>query len=118
MAGHRGAEGMEGVPVESRERSQRWSESVYETCNSEHNRRVQIWDVESGAFFVLEVHSDNIFSLAFNYESNSIITGSKNNLVAIWRCREGTPSCDRSLDSYERGYKLNETTSFFRRLMP
>jgi WD40 repeat protein len=79
---------------------------------------MQIWDVESGTFFVLGVHSDNIFSLAFNYESSSIITGSKNNLVAMWRCREGTPSCDRRLDSYERGYKLNETTSFFRRLMP
>ncbi len=34
---------------------------------------------------VLEGHSDEIFSCAFNYEGDSIITGSKDNTCRIWR---------------------------------
>lgn len=34
---------------------------------------------------VLSGHSDEIFSCAFNYEGDSIITGSKDNTCRIWR---------------------------------
>lgn len=34
---------------------------------------------------VLEGHTDDIFSCAFNYEGDTIITGSKDNTCRIWR---------------------------------
>lgn len=34
---------------------------------------------------VLEGHTDEIFSCAFNYEGDFIITGSKDNTCRIWR---------------------------------
>ena len=33
----------------------------------------------------LEGHSDEIFSCSFNYEGDTIITGSKDNTCGIWR---------------------------------
>ncbi|RYY85909.1 hypothetical protein EON63_06680 [archaeon] len=35
---------------------------------------------------VLEGHTDEIFSCAFNYEGDTIITGSKDNTCRIWKC--------------------------------
>ena len=47
----------------------------------------QVWDVESGdCLQVLEGHTDEIFSAAFNYEGDTIITGSKDNTCRIWKC--------------------------------
>jgi WD40 repeat protein len=34
---------------------------------------------------VLEGHDDEIFSCAFNYEGDTIITGSKDNTCRIWK---------------------------------
>jgi dynein assembly factor with WDR repeat domains 1 len=34
---------------------------------------------------VLEGHEDEIFSCAFNYEGDTIITGSKDNTCRIWK---------------------------------
>ena len=34
---------------------------------------------------MLEGHEDEIFSCAFNYEGDTIITGSKDNTCRIWR---------------------------------
>ena len=34
---------------------------------------------------VLEGHEDDIFSAAFNYSGDTIITGSKDNTCRIWR---------------------------------
>ena len=34
---------------------------------------------------VLEGHTDEIFSAAFNYEGDTIITGSKDNTCRIWK---------------------------------
>lgn len=35
---------------------------------------------------VLEGHTDEIFSCAFNYDGDTIITGSKDNTCRIWKC--------------------------------
>ena len=35
---------------------------------------------------LLEGHTDEIFSCAFNYEGDTIITGSKDNTCRIWKC--------------------------------
>jgi dynein assembly factor with WDR repeat domains 1 len=35
---------------------------------------------------ILEGHTDEIFSCAFNYEGDTIITGSKDNTCRIWKC--------------------------------
>jgi len=35
---------------------------------------------------VLEGHTDEIFSAAFNYDGDTIITGSKDNTCRIWKC--------------------------------
>lgn len=46
----------------------------------------RLWDVEEGVELqVLKGHSDEIFSCAFNYEGDTIITGSKDNTCIIWR---------------------------------
>ena len=34
---------------------------------------------------MLEGHTDEIFSAAFNYEGDTIITGSKDNTCRIWK---------------------------------
>jgi dynein assembly factor with WDR repeat domains 1 len=46
----------------------------------------RLWDLESGACLqVLEGHTDEIFSAAFNYEGDTVITGSKDNTCRIWK---------------------------------
>ena len=58
----------------------------------------RLWDVETGEelqqlqsntiyliFVNLLGHTDEIFSIAFNYESDTIITGSKDNTCIIWK---------------------------------
>jgi WD40 repeat protein len=48
--------------------------------------RRRLWDLESGACLqVLEGHTDEIFSCAFNYEGDTLISGSKDNTCRIWR---------------------------------
>ena len=48
--------------------------------------RRRLWDLESGVCLqVLEGHTDEIFSCAFNYEGDTLITGSKDNTCRIWR---------------------------------
>ena len=44
-----------------------------------------LWDAETGDCLQrLDGHGDEIFSCAFNYEGDTIITGSKDNTVRIW----------------------------------
>jgi dynein assembly factor with WDR repeat domains 1 len=45
-----------------------------------------LWSVDTGnETQVLEGHEDEIFSCAFNYEGDTIITGSKDNTCRIWK---------------------------------
>jgi dynein assembly factor with WDR repeat domains 1 len=47
---------------------------------------VRLWDVETGTCKqVLEGHKEEIFSCAFNYDGNTIITASKDNTCRIWK---------------------------------
>ena len=36
--------------------------------------------------WIAQGHIDEIFSCAFNYEGDTIITGSKDNTCRIWKC--------------------------------
>lgn len=46
----------------------------------------RLWDSETGELLQqLEGHTDEIFSCSFNYEGDTIITGSKDNTCGIWR---------------------------------
>jgi dynein assembly factor with WDR repeat domains 1 len=46
-----------------------------------------MWSVETGECLqILEGHIDEIFSCAFNYEGDTVITGSKDNTCRIWKC--------------------------------
>ena len=46
---------------------------------------VRLWDVETGILKQkLEGHKDEIFSCAFNYDGDTIITASKDNTCNIW----------------------------------
>merc|ERR1712070_1258941 len=50
------------------------------------DRTCRLWAVETGECLqVLEGHSDEIFSCAFNYTGETVITGSKDNTCRIWR---------------------------------
>ena len=40
-------------------------------------------------FQILEGHTDEIFSCAFNYEGETIITGSFDHTVKVWDVRNG-----------------------------
>lgn len=47
---------------------------------------VRLWDVETGnCTQTLEGHKEEIFSCAFNYYGNTIITASKDNTCRIWK---------------------------------
>jgi dynein assembly factor with WDR repeat domains 1 len=47
---------------------------------------VRLWDTESGQCRqTLEGHKEEIFSCAFNYDGNTIITESKDNTCRIWK---------------------------------
>eukprot|EP00435_Cladocopium_sp_Y103_P011420 s3296_g3.t1 len=53
------------------------------------DRTCRLWSVETGECLqVLEGHSDEIFSCAFNYEGDTVITGSKDPTGGAWRCYE------------------------------
>jgi hypothetical protein len=57
------------------------------SASSDHTCR--LWDTNSGACVqVLDGHSDEIFSCAFNYEGDTIITGSKDNTCRIWKAED------------------------------
>lgn len=46
----------------------------------------RLWDTDTGSCLqMLEGHTDEIFSCAFNYEGDFIITGSKDNTCRIWK---------------------------------
>lgn len=58
--------------------------------------KVKIYDRKSVLFYssfydlgeyqqTLDGHTDEIFSCAFNYEGDTVITGSKDNTCRIWR---------------------------------
>eukprot|EP00955_Chlamydomonas_euryale_P019989 213098-Chlamydomonas_euryale.AAC.5 len=50
------------------------------------DKTCRLWDVDSGECLqILEGHTDEIFSCAFNYEGDFVITGSKDNTCRIWR---------------------------------
>lgn len=54
------------------------------TASSDHT--AVIWDSDSGDIIQrLEGHTDEIFSAGYNYEGDTIITGSKDNTCRIWR---------------------------------
>ena len=50
------------------------------------DKTARLWDPFTGEFKqILEGHTDEIFSCAFNYEGKIIITGSKDNTCRLWR---------------------------------
>jgi dynein assembly factor with WDR repeat domains 1 len=54
------------------------------TASSDHT--CKLWDPVNGACVqTLEGHTEEVFSCAFNYEGDMIITGSKDNACRIWR---------------------------------
>jgi dynein assembly factor with WDR repeat domains 1 len=56
---------------------------------SEHDCR--LWDIDTGECLqMLEGHTDEIFSCAFNYEGDFVITGSKDNTCRIWKAQTAT----------------------------
>lgn len=56
---------------------------------------VRLWDVESGnCTQVLEGHKEEIFSCAFNYDGNTIITASKDNTCRIWKAKNSKTYTD------------------------
>ena len=51
------------------------------------DKSARVWETDSGdCLQVLEGHTDEIFSCAFNYDGDTIITGSKDNTCRIWKC--------------------------------
>ena len=51
------------------------------------DKTCRIWSTDTGeSLQILEGHIDEIFSCAFNYEGDTIITGSKDNTCRIWKC--------------------------------
>ncbi len=51
--------------------------------------KIMLWDVDTGVCQqVLEGHKEEIFSCAFNYEGNTIISASKDNTCRIWKDSE------------------------------
>jgi len=50
------------------------------------DKTCRVWETDTGTELqVLEGHEDDIFSCAFNYEGDTIITGSKDNTCRIWK---------------------------------
>ena len=50
------------------------------------DKTCRVWETDTGLELqVLEGHEDDIFSCAFNYEGDTIITGSKDNTCRIWK---------------------------------
>jgi len=46
----------------------------------------RLWNSDNGEELqILQGHTDEIFSCQFNYEGDTIITGSKDNTCKIWR---------------------------------
>ncbi len=53
------------------------------------DRSCRLWSADTGAELQkLEGHDDEIFSCSFNYEGDTIITGSKDNTCRIWKDEE------------------------------
>lgn len=74
-----------------------------------------MWGVESGECLqILEGHSDEIFSCAFNYDGDTIITGSKDNTCRIWKTNRALHSVlqfDSGSRAGEQSLQDLETTS-------
>jgi dynein assembly factor with WDR repeat domains 1 len=50
------------------------------------DKMCKLWAADTGSCAqTLEGHTDEIFSCAFNYEGDYIITGSKDNTCRIWK---------------------------------
>ena len=50
------------------------------------DKTVRLWDVENGSCKqILDRHSEEIFSCAFNYEGDTIITSSKDKKCVIYK---------------------------------
>jgi WD40 repeat protein len=57
------------------------------------DRSCRLWDLHTGECLqALEGHTDEVFSCAFNYEGDVVITGSKDNTCRIWRAAAATTS--------------------------
>jgi dynein assembly factor with WDR repeat domains 1 len=50
----------------------------------------------------LEGHEDEIFSCAFNYEGDTIITGSKDNTCRIWKDQQALKVAAAKGNEWER----------------
>lgn len=60
--------------------------------NSQHlltsslDRTSKLWSLENGCCIqTLDGHTDDVFSCAFSYNGDTIITASKDNTCMIWR---------------------------------
>lgn len=60
--------------------------------NSQHlltsslDRTSKLWSLENGCCIqTLDSHTDDVFSCAFSYNGDTIITASKDNTCMIWR---------------------------------
>lgn len=53
------------------------------TCSEDTTAK--LWDLEGNELQTLVGHTDDIFSGAFNYHGDIIITGSKDNSCIIWK---------------------------------
>lgn len=61
-----------------------------------------LWSAETGQELQsLEGHEDEIFSCAFNYEGDTIITGSKDNTCRIWKDEPSLIKAKAALDADE-----------------
>ena len=62
------------------------------------DKTARTWNTTTGKVIqVLEGHTDEIFSCAFNYDGNKIITGSKDNTCRVWQWY-WPPNCFRVMN--------------------
>ncbi len=53
------------------------------------DKTIRLWDADVGKCKqVLEGHNEEIFSCAFNYEGDTIITASKDNTCRVWKDKQ------------------------------
>jgi len=55
-----------------------------------HPQHPQLTPIHHPQLQTLEGHQDEIFSCAFNYEGDFVITGSKDNTCRIWKAETAT----------------------------
>ncbi len=75
---------MPRVPLSSQQVHFNAAGTLLLTCSGDKTTRV--WDVQEGTCVkTLEGHSDEVFAALFNYTSDVILTGSKDNTLRLWR---------------------------------